>query len=115
MLRVAGVPGVSDDPAAICTGSNSGHQIMNIATLAGAARIVLIGYDAQRGKDRKPHFFGAHPDNTEAPYANMIHEMKHAAPIFKRMGVEVLNATPGSALRMFPMMSIEEVLCKLTA
>ena len=115
MLRVAGVPGFSNDPTSICTGSNSGHQAINIAALSGAARIVLVGYDAKQGVNRKAHFFGAHPDRTEAPYANMIHEMKGAAPFFKEHNIEVLNATPGSALKMFPMVDLEEALCKPTA
>ena len=115
MLRVAGVPGMSADPAAICTGSNSGHQVINIAALAGGEPIILVGYDAKQGENRKAHFFGSHPDKTEAPYANMIHELKGAMPFFKEHGIEVLNATPGSALKMFPAVELEDALCKYTA
>jgi hypothetical protein len=110
MLRVAGVPGISTDPAEICTGSNSGHQALNIAVLTGASRIVLVGYDA-RPVNGKTHFFGDHPDRTQAPYANMIVEMKKTVEFFKmQKQIEVLNATPGSAIKCFPQIDLLDAL-----
>ena len=108
MLRNAGTEGFSVDPAEICTGTNSGHQAINIAYLAGAKRIVLVGYDAKQGENRKAHFFGAHPDKTESPYANQIRELRTAQKFFAEQKVEVLNATPGSAIPYFPMVMLEE-------
>lgn len=110
MLRILQVPGISDDPAAICTGSNSGHQALNIAHLAGGEPKILVGYDAKDGAGGKKHFFGNHPDNTGAPYGNMLHEMKGAAEFFKQRGARVLNATPGSAIPYFPFVDLEETL-----
>src|ERR1039458_2314613 len=45
--------GLSLDPKQIVTGSNSGYQALNIAVLAGAKTIILIGFDAREPTDRK--------------------------------------------------------------
>lgn len=110
MLRVAGTPGLSADADALCTGSNSGHQAINIAVLAGAKRIVLLGYDAQQGPQGQHHFFGEHPDKTQAPYANQIRELKGALPFLKDHGIEVINASAHSAINFFPKMPLHEAL-----
>lgn len=108
--------GLSTDPQALVTGSNGGHQVVNIATLAGAARIVLLGFDAKPGAHGKKHWFGDHPDRTEAPYDTMITGFRKAAPLLKERGVEVLNASPGSAIDCFRRVNIEDVFaCAPTA
>lgn len=111
MLRNAGVAGMSDDPASICTGSNSGHQAINIASLAGGNPIVLVGYDAKPNKQGRHHFFGDHPDKTQAPYQNMIREARIARKFFDENNIEVLNANPDSALDAFEKTTLEEALC----
>ena len=108
MLRRAERDGLSLDPAAICTGANSGHQAVNIAALTGAKRIVLLGYDAKPGTKGRRHYFGDHPDRTSAPYHEMIIAFR---AIQKLLGeIEVLNATPGSAVDAFKKVSLEEAL-----
>jgi hypothetical protein len=110
MLQNAGHEGISTDPEAICTGQNSGYQAVNIAVLAGARRIVLVGYDAKQGKDGRKHFFGDHPDKTSAPYSQMLMYFKRAAPILRGMGVEVFNATIDTALDCFPRVPLLEAV-----
>lgn len=112
MLRNENSRGLSTDPEFICTGSNSGYQAMNIALLAGAARIVLVGYDAKPGPGGRAHWFGAHPDKTEAPYDCMRDVFKQAAGIVRawKAPVEILNASPGSAIDCFPRVDLETVL-----
>ena len=110
MLRIAERSGISDDPASICTGSNSGHQLINIFTLAGCKRIVLIGYDAQPGPKGEHHFFGEHPDRTQAPYSNQLYELKLALPFFKEHGIAVLNTSTHSAINFFPKVTLAEAL-----
>ena len=109
MLRNLGSEGMSTDASGLHTGSNSGHQAVNIAFLAGAKRIVLLGFDAKRASG-KTHYFGDHPDNTQAPYDHMIYNFKKAAPFFTEQGVEVINATPGSAIQCFKKVSLLHAL-----
>jgi hypothetical protein len=100
VLKNARVQGLSTEQDKICTGANSGYQAINIATLAGAKRIVLIGYDCR--DEGKSHYFGEHPDKTKPPYQMIIGRFKSAAGIAENMKIEILNATPKSALECFP-------------
>ena len=56
--------GLSLDPKQIVTGSNSGYQALNIAVLAGAKTILLIGFDAREptATMSRTHWFGDHPE-----------------------------------------------------
>lgn len=112
VLHLGPEKGLSLNPEVICHGSNSGYAALNLAVLLGASRVVLLGYDMQvDGRGRK-HWHQDH--RTEAPAD--IYETKFL-PNFPflvkplaELGVEVVNATPGSALKVFPMMPLDEVL-----
>lgn len=110
IIRNAGGGGLSLKPDALCTGSNSGYQALNLAVLAGPARIALLGFDAKRAADGKKHFFGEHPDKTEPPYAAMKQTFPSTLPVLKKLGISVVNCTPGSALTCFPIVPLESVL-----
>ena len=86
-------------------GSNSGFQALNLAILFGAARIVLVGFDMQ-GR----HFFGAHPHPlVNSDPRRFVRHFERAVPSVPA-GVEILNATPGSALTCFRAASLDEAL-----
>lgn len=97
-----GKPFFSTDPALIHYGGNSGFQAVNLAIHFGAARIVLVGFDMRDVKGKR-HFFGDHPKGlrTSTAYTSFIRSFENAA---KKLapGVEIVNATPGSALKCFP-------------
>lgn len=92
-------------------GCNSGLQGMRVAQMLGANRILLLGFDlsAERGH----HFFGKHPK----PLRNTTpHRFKcHIAQFRKWKGCPVINCTPGSALKQFPFMTIQESLLGVAA
>jgi len=98
--------GFSSDPTVIHYGSNSGFQAVNLALNLGAEYVVLVGFDMRGG-----HFFGAHPRGlrNSTSYRNFITAFERAA---RRMpdGVRIVNATPNSALRCFPMVDLDEAL-----
>lgn len=101
--------GFSLDPACIHYGSNSGFQAINLAILFGALRILLVGFDmSARGKS---HFFGEHPEGLirNSNYERFVPQFERAA---RRLpsDIEIINCTPGSALRCFPMMDLEDAL-----
>lgn len=94
------------------SGSNGGFQAVNIAVQTGAARIVLVGYDYR--DDFGLHWHGRHPQGLNNPKAPMLARWAAAlddqAPTLTALGVEVLNASPHSALRAFPKMDFAEAL-----
>lgn len=104
---VAGVlqPGFSDNGAVIHYGSNSGFQALNLALLKGATKVILVGYD-MRGAG---HFFGDHPAplHNRTSYSEFVREFRAAA---RRCTVPILNATPGSGLDCWPIVTLEEAL-----
>lgn len=105
-----GPPELSLDPRAIRTGQNSGYQVMNIATLAGAARIVLLGYDCQAKDARSSHWFGDHPEPTPLDIFKIMRgHFSKLAPVLVKMGIEVINCTPGTALDCFRKQDIASV------
>lgn len=93
-------------------GSNSGFQAVNLALHFGAKFIVLVGFD-MRTVDGKAHFFGTHPDplgngddNTYRKFANAFDTASRKLP----KDVTIINATPGSAMKCFPITSINEAI-----
>lgn len=111
--KIEGVnrPGLSRNPAVIHTGGNSGYQVIGLAYHLGAARIVLLGYDMQKVQG-KSHWHGDHPKNLKqsSPYQAWVGRFEALALDLKAEGVEVINCTPGSALRFFPMAELKDVL-----
>jgi hypothetical protein len=115
MLRNRNFPyhgvGLSMDPCTLVTGRNSGFQSLNLAVLAGAKEIILLGFDGQEGKDGKSHFFGNHPRPTpSAAYPLYRQAMSAAENDLIAAGVTVLNCSPGSAIDSFKKIAIEDVL-----
>jgi hypothetical protein len=97
--------GFSFEHDVIHYGSNSGFQAINLALLMGARRIILVGFDMRIANGQR-HFFGDHPAGLRntSNYQNFIRAFDRAATMLPPE-VEILNATPGSALRCFPNMS----------
>lgn len=102
--------GLSESPAAIRTGRNSGHQAMALAALFGAARIVMLGYDMTRTGGRS-HWHGDHPAGLNNGNPDGWHgEMAQLARDLQRAGVAVVNASRSTALRCFERMRLEDAL-----
>jgi enoyl-CoA hydratase/carnithine racemase len=103
--------GISESPNAIATGSNSGYQAINIAVLAGAKRILLLGYDMKFAAGKKSHWHGGHPlQMPEGAYTRYARKFKTMLPQLERLGVAVINCTPGSAIDAFPRGDIASLL-----
>lgn len=95
---------------AVRQGKSSGHTAVGLAFALGAKRIVLLGYDMRMVDGRTHH----HDD-----YAMADHEIyaREWIPEFDgwneaalKHGVTIVNATPGSALKEFSAVDIEEEL-----
>lgn len=94
-------------------GRSSGHSAISLAIALGAARVVLLGYD-MRIVDRRSHHHDEYPHEDAKLFTHdflLAFEGWNAAA--ERIGVQVLNATPGSALKEFPMTTLDEVLASI--
>lgn len=111
-LENGGREGFDSRPTHIRTGQNSGFQAMHLAAHLGAKNILLLGFDMH--ERRGSHFFGDHPPQIKvsSPYQDFISYFNASAAQFKLRGFNIVNCTPGSALRCFPMMTVEEAIAR---
>jgi hypothetical protein len=110
ILRNAGSDGLEQSPDGLKTGRNSGFQAINLAVHFGATRIVLLGYDLQNGPNGKTHWHGDHPHGQPSPFGVFREKFQTLVEPLKDLGIEVVNCTPGSALKAFPQRPLREAL-----
>lgn len=109
--------GLSTDPALVHSNHNSGALAINVAVQLGASRIILFGYD-MRQVDKHDNWHADHKplqrDNRSRgldwPYSEFLPRYPAIADDLERLGVECINATPGSALTVFPLAHPESVM-----
>lgn len=103
---------LSEWPNGVGTGQNSGFQAINIAYLAGAHRVLLLGFDMQ-SRDGKAHWFGDHPIATQESWFSAFLQNFARLARFLPAGFEIINCTPGGALNCFPRMPLDEALARV--
>lgn len=95
-------------------GRSSGHRAVSLSVMLGAKIVILLGYD-MRVIEGKSHFHNE--------YSNTESEKEYAqgfVPSFDKwyekalkVGCQILNATPNSAVKEFPMINLEWILERL--
>lgn len=104
-------------------GHGSGFSLLNLAYLMGAERIVLLGYDMKYAPDydgrtkeigsAPRHYFGEYPEALQHWPSVQVKAGVHVELVelyrsVARQGlVEILNASPDSAIDCFPKVSID--------
>ena len=107
-------PGLSRDPTWIAAHHGTGPQLVNLAYLYGCTRLLLLGWDMRFHGKRGPREYDRRRYLGEDPLTlqhwprtgpageleGLIREMETIRPA--EYGIEIINVTPGSALRCFP-------------
>lgn len=89
---------------------SSGACAINLAVHFGVKKIVLFGFD-MRMVDDKNNWHEDHKDGPKKnPYERFLRPFPSIAKDLERFGIECINATPGSALDVFPIVEPEDVL-----
>lgn len=102
------VPGVERFNAD--THTNSGLLGLMVAVSLGAKRILLLGFDMKApGK----HFFGEHKPPLKSTKPARMEAFKKQFANYRPRGVEIVNCTPGSALKAYPSRNLEDCLAGL--
>jgi hypothetical protein len=102
--------GLSADPQYVVTGSHSGHQALNVAILAGAARVLLLGFDGQ-GIGGRTHWHGGHPESTPvSDYASRARSWTESQHAIRATGVRVINCSLVSRIDHFEKMPLAQAL-----
>lgn len=112
------VGGISDRPDRVCWNGNSGAAAVSVAVQAGAKRIILLGFDMKRDEAKTHWHREYYPPETKkgapspltAPYHRWATGFENIARDAQKMGIEILNANPDSAIPHFKKVTVKELL-----
>lgn len=97
------------DKAGVFNGPNSGHCAFNLAYKMRPKRILLWGFDMNRGPTGEAYYFDAYPwakrpsgNTSSGNYASWAEGMSSVALQCAKQGIEVLNCSLSSAIAAFP-------------
>lgn len=107
-----GHAGLDPEPTNLRTGNNSSFAAIHLAAHIGARRIVLLGVDMRHGPAGETHFHEGHGvlHLEETMTKLMIPYFESLAGPLAERGIEVINASPDSALAIWPRVTIDEGL-----
>lgn len=89
------------------TATNSGLLGLMVAVKLGATRVLLCGLDLHSPGN---HFFGKHPAPLRSTPPGRMEIFKRQFEAYRPRGVEIINCTPGSALRCYPRGNLQDCL-----
>lgn len=110
--------GISMRPGYVSWNYNSGAASISIAAQTGAKRIILLGFDMNLGKDKMQHFHNVYARGPvtddrrlrKLPFPRHLRGFPNIAQDAKKLGIEILNASPNSSIDSFPKYTVKELL-----
>lgn len=100
----------SDTPGLIASGGNSGFQVINMAALDGAERIILLGFDYGYDPAQTDKHWWEKEHPRESRYSNYAEWNKKLAKAAEQMKVPVFNASVQSAITCFERVNLREII-----
>ena len=99
------------DGPKIGAGSSSAFQAANLAVRWKAKRLILLGTDCH---SHNQHWHGNHtfpeaPNQKKSLMKTWLRAWEMSVPQLEKLKVEVINCSPGSALKVFRQMNVEDV------
>jgi hypothetical protein len=109
--------GIETDPYKVSWNNNTGASAINLAYHLGARKVILLGFDMKFGSDKENNWHNYY-ERLEVskrgddwyPYDRFLRSFIQIQKDAQKLDLEILNATPDSALTLFPMISFEEAL-----
>jgi hypothetical protein len=93
-------------------GGNSGFNAFNFAIQLRPSLIILIGFDVT--VEKGTHWHGNHDKPLGNPRTHQMERWRRAmdrpAKIIAELGIRVVNCSPVSKIKSYPIMSLEEAL-----
>lgn len=110
-----GIAGLSDRPDAVRWNCSSGGAAIDFAAHLGAARIVMLGYDMHGDAAGLIHAYQALDERILAipekiARMNRPHIWRAIWDAGRARGIEIVNATPQTAVRGIPRVRLEDAL-----
>jgi hypothetical protein len=112
--------GISSAPNLVSWNGNSGGAAISVAAHAGAKRIILLGFDMTLSTDNRQHWHNIYGKGyidpkderkmRRLPFNRHLRGFPAIAEDARRMGIEILNANPESAIPDFRKVTVKEIL-----
>ena len=102
--------GISGDPSKVSWNHNSGAAAISLAVHFGVKRIVLLGFDMCLDSAAMSHWHGSHGNKKKPPFARHLKGFPDIASDAEKREVEILNASPESAVDAFSKISLNSLL-----
>jgi hypothetical protein len=112
--------GISSSSNFVSWNSNSGAAAISVAAWAGAKRIILLGFDMTLSSDNRQHWHNVYGRGVidikdqrrlrKLPFDRHLRGFAEIANDAQRMGIEILNASPISAITQFRKVTVKEIL-----
>ncbi len=113
--------GISSNQKMISWNGNSGAAAISLAAHLGAKKIILVGFDMQLNEAGKQHWHNLYANDDanikpagnkpkKLPFDRHLAGFPHIATDAKRMGIEIINACPTSAIQDFKKVSVKDLL-----
>jgi len=117
--------GISKDPSTVSWNVNSGSAAISVAAHTGAKRIILLGFDMRFNNEGERHWHHLYKGVSSEPpiikgrrratnppfdFSRHLRGFPQIAEDARKMGIEILNASPDSAITQFPKFTVKELL-----
>lgn len=106
--------GISTKPDMVAWNLNSGAASVSIAHHLGVKRIILLGFDMKLDEKKKSHWHGAYGTSKNPKmvphFQKQMFGFEFIARDAQSLGIEIINASPDSAITHFPKITVKELL-----
>lgn len=112
--------GISEKYGQVSWNGNSGAASISLAYQLGACKIYLLGFDMSLDSLNYQHWHGEYStvknkdkraaDPRKLPFNRHLSGFPQIAKDAKRLGLEIINVNPSSAIDVFPKKSLKEIL-----
>ena len=110
-MRQKGQSGLTLACDALAWNMSSGGAAVNLASHLGAKRIILLGYDMKLGADGARNAFpNLNKTSVKFDTMNVHKSWRSLYDTAIESGIQIINATPGSALHAIPQVNLDDVL-----
>ena len=111
MRKINPPPGLTDIRTGLAMRRTSLQGAINLAVHLGVKRIVILGADMQAAPDGRTHHHKSHPWPQRAGcWDEQMADLRLVNKPAKRLGIEIVNASPSSLIDWWPKKPLGECL-----
>ena len=105
--------GISSQTNTVCWNKNSGAASISLAVHFGCKQIILLGFDmnmTELAGKQVHHWHTDYKPQKQPPFKRHLKGFGQIANDAKERNIEILNCSPDSSIKCFPIVNLKEVL-----